>query len=110
MKRFQPLRKCAAEGCHDPVIKGWWYCKGHYFSLPKPMRDVLWRAWRGWNNPACTSLSQDQRTALHDAYQYAFQRCQRHLLTTPNTPAAAMATVAIGADGREIHYAEGRRL
>lgn len=38
--------KCPAPGCAELLPFETFACRGHWFSIPKPLRDDLWRAWR----------------------------------------------------------------
>lgn len=40
------VHTCHAKGCTRPVPPKMFMCKGHWFSLPKPMRDAIWAAYR----------------------------------------------------------------
>jgi len=33
---------CHARGCDRAVPPKMFMCKGHWFNLPKPMRDAIW--------------------------------------------------------------------
>lgn len=38
---------CPVIGCEQPLEKSWnLTCKGHWFDLPKPLRDEVWRLFR----------------------------------------------------------------
>lgn len=37
---------CHASNCRKPVPPEMFTCKPHWFALPKPMRDRIWRAYR----------------------------------------------------------------
>ena len=102
--------RCAAEGCGTVISRGKLFCQSHYFSLPKPLRDELWRTWRAAMWQWKSRLSHAEQERCNREYQAAFDAAREYLRTAQPTPAVAMATVAIGADGREIHYAEGRML
>ena len=102
--------RCAAEGCCTVIGRGKLFCPAHYFSLPKPLRDDLWRTWRAAMQQWKGRLSHAEQERCNREYQAAFEAAREYLRAAPPTPAAAMATVAIGVDGREIHYREGRML
>ncbi|MFY9350339.1 MAG: hypothetical protein WBL20_03025 [Sphingobium sp.] len=101
---------CSAEGCDVPVGKGQLFCKGHYFSLPRALRDALWGAWRAAMNARRDCKPRVEQAAANAAYQVAFQNCCEHLRTARATTAEAMTTVAIAADGERVTYANGRML
>jgi hypothetical protein len=37
---------CPAPGCGEIVPRTMLACRKHWFSLPKAMRNDIWRAWR----------------------------------------------------------------
>lgn len=37
---------CHWPGCTRQVPPAMWGCKPHWFALPKPLRDRIWRAYR----------------------------------------------------------------
>lgn len=37
---------CHWPGCKTPVPPSMWGCKGHWFSLPKRLRDKIWATYR----------------------------------------------------------------
>lgn len=37
---------CHATGCLRPVPREMFMCKPHWFAVPKPIRDRIWRAYR----------------------------------------------------------------
>jgi hypothetical protein len=37
---------CHWPGCPAQVPPAMWGCRGHWFTLPKPIRDDIWRAYR----------------------------------------------------------------
>ncbi len=111
---------CAAEGCDVRIGKGKLFCKGHYFSLPKALRDRLWSAWRAAMSAYARAprLEQDR---LNREYQQAYQDCREHLRTVRPTSAEAMTTTAYdardfasphieGGAPKEFRYVAGRML
>jgi hypothetical protein len=38
--------RCHAEGCERQVPPAMFMCKPHWFAVPKPMRDDIWRLYR----------------------------------------------------------------
>lgn len=39
-------RECPVAGCTNKHDRSMLMCRGHWFSVPKPLRDELWRAYR----------------------------------------------------------------
>lgn len=39
--------RCPATGCRAQVPGDLLACSNHWFSLPRPLRSAVWRAWRG---------------------------------------------------------------
>ena len=37
---------CHATGCATPVTPAMWGCRRHWFMVPKPLRDAIWRHYR----------------------------------------------------------------
>lgn len=37
---------CHASGCRVPVPRGMFMCKPHWFRVPKPLRDRIWKTYR----------------------------------------------------------------
>ena len=37
---------CHARGCKAPVPPRMFMCRGHWFMVPKPLRDEVWRTYR----------------------------------------------------------------
>lgn len=101
---------CAAQGCDVPVGRGKIYCKGHYFSLPKPLRDRLWATWRAAMDARKGTTTQTEQARINGEYQQAFQACQEHLRSVRTTAAPSMTTVAIAAGGEQVRFVNGRRL
>jgi hypothetical protein len=38
--------ECHWPGCGKQVPPAMWGCREHWFKLPKPLRDAIWRAYR----------------------------------------------------------------
>lgn len=38
--------RCPAPGCEERVPRAQYACRAHWFQIPKPLRDELWRAYR----------------------------------------------------------------
>jgi hypothetical protein len=39
--------ECPAPGCDAQVPRSQLACRRHWFAIPKPLRDEVWRAYRG---------------------------------------------------------------
>ena len=39
-------RQCRAPGCEARHARSLFCCRRHWYSLPKPLRDAIWRAYR----------------------------------------------------------------
>lgn len=101
---------CSADGCSSRLGTGQLFCKDHYFSLPRALRDRLWSAWRRAMECYRINLTRDEQEERNREYQAAFQDCREHLRGAPRTPASSMTTVATGASGEKVRFVEGRRL
>lgn len=40
------IHTCHWPGCQRPVPPAMWGCRDHWFSLPKYLRDEIWRTYR----------------------------------------------------------------
>lgn len=107
---FKPDVVCSADGCDVPIGKGKLFCKGHYFSLPKAVRDKLWCVWRKAMEARRLMRPRLEQNALNAEYQAVFQECCDHLRGARPTTADAMSTSAIAASGQSVTYIEGRML
>lgn len=38
--------RCPAPGCEAQVPSNQYACRAHWYSLPKPLRDAIWDAYR----------------------------------------------------------------
>lgn len=38
--------ECPAPGCTKPVPRSQLACRAHWYAIPKPLRDEVWRAYR----------------------------------------------------------------
>lgn len=100
---------CSAEGCTATITRGW-FCKGHWFAIPEDLRRAVLSAFNAATAAHCRAR-RDEQEALNRAYGSAFRDCQDHLRRVGRTtPAEAMTTVAIAADGQRVTYANGRML
>ncbi len=64
---------CHATGCKTRVPPEMFMCKKHWFSLPKPMRDAIWRTYRpgqcdDWN------ITHEYAEAARDAVRFIAAR------------------------------------
>ena len=73
-------RTCTAPGCISKLRAGQFLCRPHWFSLPKPLRDEVWRTWKliapGAN---CDGKSPEQRLLEIRAYREATAEAERWL-------------------------------
>lgn len=73
---------CHAHGCEAAVPPSMIFCRSHWFSLRKPMRDAIWREYRSGQerdkNPSLRYLAVQQRSVGEVAFR-------------PNDEAAAVA-------------------
>ncbi|HEY2936938.1 MAG TPA: hypothetical protein VGJ25_10075 [Gaiellaceae bacterium] len=46
MSDVDTTHECPAPGCAERVPFERFACPAHWFSIPKPLRDELWHAWR----------------------------------------------------------------
>lgn len=58
-------RTCRIEGCEHQHSRNLFCCRGHWYRLPKPMRDEIWRAFRG---PGVFSAEYAQAAENAEAY------------------------------------------
>lgn len=101
---------CAAEGCSKRLNAGQLFCKDHYFSLPKALKDRLWATWRVAMNARRGTTPHSEQLAANRHYQSAFQDCCEYLRTAPKTPAASVSAIGIAANGEQVRFTGGRRL
>ena len=40
------MRVCPVDDCGKKIPPHMFSCRQHWFSLPKPARDLIWAAWR----------------------------------------------------------------
>tara|TARA_R110000868_G_scaffold230335_2_gene483460 strand:+ start:2911 stop:3243 length:333 start_codon:yes stop_codon:yes gene_type:complete len=110
MNRSRHQVHCSAEGCKVVIGRGKLFCEGHYYALPKGLRDGLWDAWRQAMDGRDGTFTMIEQAMFNRDYQAAFETCVMHLRTAPMTSAVAMTATAIAADGREVRFVEGRQL
>lgn len=91
---------CSTEGCSIRLNTGQLFCKEHYHSLPKALKDGLWASWRAAMNARRGTTPHAEQLAANRAYQAAYQACCEYLRTAPKTPAEAMTAVAM--EGRSF--------
>ena len=101
---------CAVAGCSTRLNAGQLFCKSHYFSLPKALKDDLWSSWRAAMHARRGTTPQAEQLTANREYQRAYQECCEYLRSAPKTSAAAITTVAIAADGEQVSFVDGRRL
>jgi DNA polymerase len=67
---------CHARGCEKPVPPEMLMCRGHWFSLPKNLRDAVWRTYR---EGQCDDMrpSREWHAAADAAIEYVFNRERR---------------------------------
>lgn len=87
---------CAVDRCDIPVQRGMLMCKGHWLSLPKPLRDAVWRTWRKVFN-AEYRRGVDPETQLRQIREYrdAVRAAREYLEGVPPTSAPAAANAAV---------------
>lgn len=56
---------CPAPGCEVPVSYDMLTCRSHWYSIPKPIRDRVWRAYKG-PGPG----SEEHTAAIDEAIEY----------------------------------------
>lgn len=91
------------------IGRGKIFCHGHYFGLPKPLRDALWDSWREAMKARDGTFTIVQQGRINRAFQKAFEACFEYLRTAPMTSAVAMSTAAFER-GSPVTYVEGRQL
>lgn len=71
---------CHAHGCTRRVPPSMWGCRAHWFSLPKPIRDAVWREYR-------PGQESDKRPSFR--YMAVQRLAVAHTAFKPNDPEAA---------------------
>lgn len=111
--------RCSAERCSATITRGW-FCKDHWFAIPKALRETVLAAFNAARTAHCNAAREEQEQ-LNRAYGVAFRDCQDYLRAAPRTDAIAMTTVAFdardyadkalsGGAATQFTYVEGRRL
>lgn len=62
VERKAETRECPVDGCEERHARSLLMCRGHWFSLPKPLRNDLMRAYR-------------REGVLSEAYMAAREAC-----------------------------------
>jgi hypothetical protein len=42
----QSVSRCAVSGCSEQVDPSRLMCRGHWYRLPRQLRDLVWMTWR----------------------------------------------------------------
>jgi hypothetical protein len=42
----QSAYRCPVSGCREPVDPSRLMCRGHWYQLPRQLRDLVWATWR----------------------------------------------------------------
>lgn len=64
--------KCPAPTCSQRVAVDRFACRGHWYALPKPMRDAIWAGYRsGPLSPAHSAAMADAIAYLRERYPAA---------------------------------------
>src|SRR3546814_18329971 len=101
---------CAAPKCRTIVEAGKLMCKGHWFSVPKPLRDDVWRTWREAQKNWRGKTGQEEQLRRIRAYREAVRTAVDAIEGVPPTPASAMATTANREDGQAVAFESGELL
>ena len=56
------MRKCNHPECDNDISRHYLYCRRHWFKLPKPIRDEIWRT--------CSERREDYTAAVRAAVEY----------------------------------------
>lgn len=67
------MHTCHAHGCTRAVSPAMWGCKMHWFSLPKKIRDAVWREYRSGQEidkqPSLRYLAVQRLAVAHTAFK-----------------------------------------
>ena len=88
---------CAVASCGERVRPGQLMCKPHWFSLPKALRDDVWRTWRRVQRWAGSPI--DARLKEIAAYREAVRAATDHFATPADAFGRREAVIAETADG-----------
>lgn len=58
---------CPAPACCSPVTAGKFLCRPHWFALPKPLRDEVWRTWKAYRSARSSEAMAAYRAARDQA-------------------------------------------
>ena len=78
---------CHAHGCNRPVPPAMFACKPHWYALPKPIRDAIWREYRNGQEddkkPSLRYLAVQRWAVAHLAFkpfdEEAARVCARYM-------------------------------
>lgn len=74
---------CAATGCFRQVEPGMLMCKSHWFTLPKPLRDEVWRTWRACLRNWSGKIDRDEQLRRSANYREAVRTAIAYLEVVP---------------------------
>jgi hypothetical protein len=58
---------CPYPGCEQRVTRNMLACKPHWFKLPRPVRDEVWRSWRALQRESTLETRREHEWALQSA-------------------------------------------
>lgn len=64
------MGKCAVPDCPKQVHQTYLMCRPHWFSVPKPLRDAVWKTWKAFERsrePGATLVMKAYKEAREDA-------------------------------------------
>lgn len=65
------MNKCPAPSCGKEIAYDQFACKPHWLSLPQPIRDRIWSAWRArLRDPGNPSVVTEHMAAKRAAMKY----------------------------------------
>lgn len=90
---------CHAHGCTTSVPPSMFMCRRHWYSVPKPLRDAIWREYqRGQENtktPTARYMAVQRRAVAVQAFKPHDEKaalvCANYLLSSENWRAKAIA-------------------
>ena len=68
------LHVCHARGCTIPVPPKLFMCKRHWFSLPKIMRDAVWREYQPGQEQRKVSVTQAYLDVTDEAIDWLWKK------------------------------------